>query len=66
MSVISVVFGLIMVSALLPIGMEQLYNASWPAAMPGSVETLITTVLPIIAVISIVLLFVYAAYSNKR
>ena len=68
--IISITVGLLLIATILPVGLQELYNVSWPASMPSSVETLLTTVVPIMAAISVVLAFIapmiYKRYRRRR
>lgn len=57
-AITSIVISFILLAVLLPIGLDQLLSAVWPAGMDSTIETLITVVLPIMAVIGIVLKFI--------
>ena len=57
-SITSIVISFILIAVLLPIGLTQLLSAVWPVGMDSTIETLITIVLPIMAVIGIVLKFI--------
>jgi len=57
-SITSIVISFILIAVLLPIGLTQLLSAVWPVGMDTTIETLITIVLPIMAVIGIVLKFI--------
>lgn len=55
--VVGIVISLILVGVLLPIGLETLLGASLENA-PASVETLVFTFIPIMAVIAIAYMFI--------
>ncbi|MBD3193740.1 MAG: hypothetical protein GF317_01700 [Candidatus Lokiarchaeota archaeon] len=57
-AVVGVVIGLILIGTMLPIGINSLYNASWDASVDAGLLTMIQVVLPILAVIGLLLVFV--------
>jgi hypothetical protein len=57
-SVIAVVIGLILIGTMLPIGINTLYNANWSASVDTGLLTMIQVVLPILAVIGLLLVFI--------
>jgi len=63
--IVAITIGFIVMAVLLPVGLEQLYNVTWPASMPSSVETILTTVVPLMAAIGIMLAFMAPVIYKK-
>jgi hypothetical protein len=57
-AVIGVVIGLILIGTMLPIGINSLYNANWSGSIDAGLLTMIQVVLPILAVIGLLLVFI--------
>lgn len=57
-SIIAIVVGFILISVLLPIGLEAIANMSLPESLDPSIGTLLTSFLPITAIIGVVLAFI--------
>jgi len=63
-TIIGLVVGLILVAILLPIGINQIATAVFDVAVDPTIVTLITLVIPIMAVIGIVLKMIPASSSE--
>lgn len=57
-NIINVVVAFIIIAVLVPIGLDQLLTATLPETTPAVVETLLLTILPLLAILGIVLPFV--------
>lgn len=58
--IIGVSVGLVVAGLLVPMGINQIANATFAATVDPAVETMFVVVLPVIAVIAIVLYFLMA------
>lgn len=56
--IVGISIGLFVAGVMLPLGMLQLTNASWGNTDPA-VVTMVTVLIPVIAAVGVVLLFLY-------
>lgn len=60
-TIVSVVLGIYIFATMFPDALYELFNATWHASIPASVQTLATTVVAIIAVVVFILVLLRQA-----
>lgn len=60
-TIVSVVLGIYIFATMFPDAIYELFNATWHASVPASVQTLATTVVAIIAVVVFILVLLRQA-----
>ena len=66
--VVGLVVALIVIAFLLPVGIENFYNANWSSitGIDASVANMISTIIPVMVVLGVVLAIIGAAVYTAR